>query len=786
MRLFSRLFSSLQRHRRALAIALLCTSLGALHAQATANADSADPPSRVARLSYLSGDIGFLPAGAQDWSDADVNRPLTTGDRLSSSHNGRAELEFGGAVLRMDNRTDVTLLDLNEKMAQVELSEGTLSLSVLHLDAGQTYEIDTPTVALVIDQPGTFRVDINDEGGSSSTRVTAFNGDATVYGENNTQRPVYAGRSYRFVDSSLSAVAISDIGGGDSFDAWVNARDQRYARGDSNQYVPDDMVGTPDLREYGSWDDSSDYGAVWYPNDVGPDWAPYRTGHWAYIAPWGWTWIDDMPWGYAPYHYGRWAHTDRGWGWIPGPRDVIPVYAPALVVFVGGNVSIGFGGPVGWFPLGPDEIYNPWYHCDRDYYARVNRNNMRRDRRHDERSFSRRIDEHYASFRDNRPMHGDRYINRDAPHGLTAMSGRDFAEGQAVQHHRLRDDRQLASAPIRARGAELRPLGKPTAVRSAHVRNLPLNGFRREVVARHAPPQRRVERIDRSGVSTRVVLPVAHVRVLNPVPARPGGPGRNGPDNRNAPAGTRPNLPRGSNVIPNAPILQRRTDGGSGPTPQPGSNELPSARFAHPSDHGTPTGNRPNLPRGSNVIPNAPVLQRRNETPTGPAPSRSNELPSARFAHPSGNGGPERVSRQPRPGVSFIAPDNRNRPAANQPDARLPRAPRIEPAAPVNRGVPRETGRQPIYNAPRQDNYRPRAVEPRPRVEPVQRSPVLQQPRPMPSRNEAPRQVMQAPRYSPPPRNYAPPVRAEAPRPQPRQAPPAREEPRKHDDGHQR
>ena len=725
MRLLSRLLSSLQRHRRVLAIALLCTSLGALHAQATANDDSAGPPSRVARLSYIAGDLGFLAAGAQDdWVDASVNRPLTTGDRLSSGHDGRAELEFGGAVLRMNDRTDVALLDLNEKMAQVELSQGTLSLSVLHLDPGQTYEIDTPTVALVIDQPGTFRVDINDDGGSSSTRVTAFRGDATVYGENNAQRQVYAGRSYRFVDSSLSAVAISDIGGGDSFDAWVNERERRYAQGDSSQYVPDDMVGTPDLREYGAWETTSDYGPVWYPNDVGPDWAPYRTGHWAYIAPWGWTWIDAMPWGYAPYHYGRWAHTGRGWGWIPGPRDVRSIYAPALVVFVGGSVSIGIGGPVGWFPLGPGEIYNPWYRCDRDYYTRVNMNNIRRDRRHDERSFASRIDEHYAHYRDDRPLRGDHYVNRDAPRGLTAMSGRDFAASQAVQRHLLRGDRPLALAPIRPHGADLRPLpGKPTGVRSAHIRNLPLNGFRREVVARHAPPRDRVEPIARLAGPSRPAMPVAHVRVLRPGPERQGEPVRSQPYYGTPSAGLRPNVS----------IERRRFEGAAGPAAQP----------------------------------------------------RSYEPPSARFAHPSGNRAPERIDRQPRPGVSFIAPASRNRPPASQPDLRLPQTSRIEPAAMVNRVAPRVAPQQPTYNRPQPGMYRPNDTAQRMRTEPVQRSPEVRAPRPMPTRNEAPRQVMQVERYTPP--RSAPPVRAEVARPQPRQAPAShRDEPRRHDDGHQR
>jgi hypothetical protein len=161
-----------------LALLLLCAAAGLAHAQSIADDDSTDPPSRVARLSYVSGDLGLQPAGATDWSEASVNRPLTTGDRLSTGQGARAELELGGGTMRMAGETNAGLLDLDEQLAQIELTQGTLNLTVRELGPGQSYEIDTPTVALVIDQPGTFRVDIDDDG--SSTQVTAFDGGATV------------------------------------------------------------------------------------------------------------------------------------------------------------------------------------------------------------------------------------------------------------------------------------------------------------------------------------------------------------------------------------------------------------------------------------------------------------------------------------------------------------------------------------------------------------------------------------------------------------------------------
>src|SRR5262249_29797440 len=78
-----------------------------------------------------------------------------------------------------------------------------------------------------------------------------------------------------------------------------------------------------------------------------------------------------------PYHYGRWANRNNHWVWVPPQRDLRPVYAPALVAFVGGTelgVAIGqqSRAPVGWFPLGPREAYVPPYTADRDYYRRLN------------------------------------------------------------------------------------------------------------------------------------------------------------------------------------------------------------------------------------------------------------------------------------------------------------------------------------------------------------------------------------------------------------------------------
>jgi hypothetical protein len=485
---------------------LLCAGL-ALAQSDDSQGDAGDPPARVARLSYVSGDLGLMPAGSTDWAAADVNRPLTNGDKLSAGPDARAELELGGAALRINSQSDIGVLNLNDQLGQFELTQGTLSITVRSLDEGATYEIDTPTLALVINQPGTFRVDVGDNG--NGTTVTVFAGGGIVYGENSAQREVFSGRSYQFNDSALNDMTVSDIQGRDTFDAWSNDRDAQYANVNTSQYVSPDVVGAQDLNQYGSWEQDEDYGNVWYPTTVAADWAPYRVGHWAWIGPWGWTWVDAMPWGFAPYHYGRWAFVHRRWGWIPCPPQVRPVYAPALVAFVG----VGRGGPVGWFPLGPHEVYNPWYRASRNYYTNVNVTNIRIARNINRTTVINNIHNQYNFYRDGRPITGVNYANREAPHAFTAVPAQAFASARNVQNHQLRmDPGQLAGAPVTSPAALQRPL--PTSFgppRNANARPLPAAGFNRPVVAVRAPAAA-------EAASFHAGQPASNVRVLNVPP----------------------------------------------------------------------------------------------------------------------------------------------------------------------------------------------------------------------------------------------------------------------------
>ena len=487
---------------------LLLIGAGCAQAQSAddQDTDASDPPSRVARVAYADGDLGLLPAGSTNWTSADVNRPLTNGDKLSSGPGGRAELDLGGAALRIDGQTDVGILNLNGQTGQFELTQGSLNISVRSIDQGSTYEIDTPTLALVIDQPGNFRVDVPADG--SSTTVGVNDGLATVYGENNAQRDVFSGRRYQFTGSALTGVMVSDITSSDAFDLWCNNRDTQEGNDASAQYVSDDMVGGDDLDGWGSWEEDEDYGPIWYPVNVVVGWAPYRFGHWVWIWPWGWTWVDDMPWGFAPYHYGRWAFVHHRWGWIPGPRRARPVYAPALVAFVGS----GKGHPVGWFPLGPHDVYNPWYRASRNYYTSVNLANIGPGRYADPTRLVDTLHRQYNAYQSGHGVSGSDYAYRNTPEALTAVSAQAFASAGNVRNSQVHwNTQQLASASLISPAELQHPastsFGQPRLV---DARPLPSAGFNRQVLAVGHPSAAVA-----ATASARTGQPASQVRVLS-------------------------------------------------------------------------------------------------------------------------------------------------------------------------------------------------------------------------------------------------------------------------------
>ena len=359
----------LTRSLAVLAVAMLAVSFLATPAFAD---DDHDPPGRVARLKYMSGQVSFQPGGVNDWVEATLNRPLTTADRVWTDKGAKAELTTGTAAIRMSSETSLTFTNLNDNTIQVELDQGVLNLHVRKMYPGEVYEIDTPNVAFTLLKAGDYRFEVDAD--RDTTQVIVRKGKGEGNGDGRGVE-VESGEMARFEHGNTLMHAIERAPGLDGFDDWCRVRDQREDRSyESARYVSDDVIGHEDLDDYGYWRPVPTYGYVWVPRHVVVGWAPYRYGHWAWVEPWGWTWVDDAPWGFAPFHYGRWVYSPYGWGWCPGPRHYRPVYAPALVAWFGGShwgVGVSFGN-VGWVPLGWGEPYYPHYRVSNTYVRNVN------------------------------------------------------------------------------------------------------------------------------------------------------------------------------------------------------------------------------------------------------------------------------------------------------------------------------------------------------------------------------------------------------------------------------
>ncbi len=403
-----------------------------------------DPPRRVARLNYMDGDVSFQPGGENDWITAVLNRPLVTGDNLWADENSRAEVHIGSTALRLGPKTGITLLEVSDRAAQIRLVQGSLIVKVRHVDDEDSYEVDTPNVAFVVMQPGDYRIDVDADG--NRTEVTVWRGRGEVTGGGSSYT-VVADQHATFTGTDQLNYDLGQVPGGDGFDNWASERDRNEDASDSANYVSREMTGYEDLDEYGDWSYVAGYGTCWRPRVLVAGWAPYRFGHWAWVGPWGWTWVEDEPWGFAPFHYGRWAYASAGWFWVPGSVAVRPIYAPALVAWVGGgpgfNFSFSFGAGVGWFPLAPGEVFIPGYHVTRTYVNRVNITNTTVN--------VTRITNVYNAevIHRNTTVNNITYANRTVSGGVTVVSRETFVNSRSVATNVVSVlARELAAAPV--------------------------------------------------------------------------------------------------------------------------------------------------------------------------------------------------------------------------------------------------------------------------------------------------------------------------------------------------
>jgi len=691
-----------------------------------AAADDDDPPTRVARLSHVDGSVSFEPGGTDEWVTAVVNRPMTTGDKLWADHDSRAELHIGSASIRLGASTGFSFLNLNDNTVQLQVTEGTLRIRVQRLDRNDNFEVDTPNLAFSILRPGVYRISVNEAGDTTVVNVRDGEGQVTGGGESYS---VYANETGTFTGADQLYADIVGLGNDDDLERWSEERDRRDDHAPARRYVSDDVVGYEDLDEYGGWRDVPEYGTVWFPRTTVAGWAPYRYGHWVYIQPWGYTWVDDEPWGFAPFHYGRWIAVGGVWGWVPcRPRAVVgvayvrPVYAPALVAWIGGprfavGVAVGGASSVGWFPLGPREVYVPSYRVSRTYVNNVNISNTTVN--------TTVVNNYYNTnvVNNNTTVTNVTYVNQRVPGAVTATSTQVLTTSQPVARNVVRaDERQMASAQVAVKAPAMAPerqafvgAGRPA---SAHP---PERIENRAVVARTAPPpppasvERQQVAIRQNGgqplaisqarqiepqqktvaAPVRMAPPARPAQPQNDAGNRPGQPQNNmrpGREGSSAPVNAPQNAPQ--NNRPNAPPLNAEGPGNVQPN-RPAVNNQPAAPAANndrPNNQrndrpasARPDNNRPDT-QPANAQPNrAPVSDRSNTPPPNAQPNRPavNDRPANEQQgrqQPPPRQQPQEVQRQQRPPqAERQQPPPRQEPQAVQQQQRPPQAERQQP-----------------------------------------------------------------------------------------------------------
>jgi uncharacterized protein DUF6600 len=608
-----------------------------------------DPPTRVARLNFIQGSVSYQPGGddEQEWVAADPNRPLTTGDNLWSEENSRGELHIGSTAIRLGGQTGISILNLDDHTIQLQLTQGIIEVHVRRYDPNDAYEIDTPNLAFTIYAPGKYRIQTDPEGYSTMILVRDGEGQVTGGGQSYDVNP---NRMYNFSGTDQLGYDVQAAGGPDAFESWSASRDLREDGSASSRYVSRDMDGYYDLDDNGDWQNDPEYGPVWIPRNVVVGWAPYHDGHWVWVAPWGWTWVDSQPWGFAPFHYGRWTQVRGGyWGWVPGPPAVRPVYAPALVGFVGGGpgsagVSIGFGGGfagVAWFPLGPRDVYLPSYHTSPAYVQNINVTNSRVVNVTQVTNVYNTY--HTTTVVNNATVNRVNYTYANNAAAVTAVSRETFVGARPVQASAVRvTPEQLQTVRVVQTSQPLAPTRASYVSATARVTppasRPPVAFAQTRVVARIAPPAP----VARPGVAPRVAPPIISAGVApkggqpaartnnagaavikTAPPARPNANTNNRPPANNQPVSNQPARPAAPPPSANLPPPARTQPA---PTPQPAER---------PNNQPRPTP----APEPKPVTPERPAaVEKPAERPAPPPPAKNpppvNPRPEERNAPP--------------------------------------------------------------------------------------------------------------------------------------------------------
>jgi hypothetical protein len=613
-----------------------------------------DPPGRVGRVAAVQGEVWVFEPEQGAWVAALANRPFTGGDRVATGPGSSVEVRVGSTLLLLGSQAELQALRLDDERMQLRLERGSLGLLLRSNEAAAELELDHPEARFMPRRAGLYRIDRRE----GLSEAVAMQGDLQVDGHN-LEMTLYTGQRAAFWrDGALGDTRSQWLGPlVDDFALALQTLELGDARSAAAHFVPPEMTGAEDLDRHGRWQQHPEYGPVWAPSIVAVDWVPYRQGQWVWLRPWGWTWVDDAPWGFAPFHYGRWLWWGNRWCWTPGPRVARPVFAPALVGWVGGpQFSVAIGSrtvpAVGWLPLGPRDPFRPGYSASPGHLRRLNPHLP-----------------HPPQGTLPQPI----YANRSVPGALTLWPGSAPTPRQPVAAAALRADEMALRRLWQAENLRHDAPGRPPSPARDYTpprAMAPLPGGTRSPVAAQAP---------QSPTPTQPAAPA--------VPAAPGpfygrpAAAEPGPPQERTPRPVTPTPPAAGPTRPAPPVLPPQppmhaapAGPAEAPAPAPGRARpfAPNPPAAGPSRPVPPTSQAPERASPAAPLPAAAPGAAPGAAPA-PAPARAQPpAPNALAATPPRPAGPPRDQAEPpRSAGQGLDPGERRR-------------------TPESRGTPRE------------------------------------------------------------------------------------------------
>ena len=348
-------------------------------------AAQADPQARMGRLSLVVGSVEATLEEGSNWTPATLNLPLGPMSRVRTGAQSRAEVRIGSVTIHIDANSALVLRTVDDNRLVIGLLRGDLALHVPSAaDSGRVSVFGTTSsfdraVAFQVMAPGRYQFN---RPGNNPLKVQVLEGQGQWTGlvpsaAPSGPSPAVGTAAATVAAGRQAAVDLAERSLGEAGDAqptpfteWARQRSQRVPDTQTLRHVSAEMTGAEELDKHGSWATDPRWGALWVPAGVAADWAPYRQGRWVHTTRRGWAWVDETPWGFAPFHYGRWMFHSGRWAWSPGARVERPIYAPALVGFYGGGPEPAAW--VGWFPLGPGEAYRPGFTASAGFVQNLN------------------------------------------------------------------------------------------------------------------------------------------------------------------------------------------------------------------------------------------------------------------------------------------------------------------------------------------------------------------------------------------------------------------------------